>query len=114
MPNKPQPQQSLVSAPAHLEFCSCCGKSARITLVTGQSTREFYSKKLGHEVVTFLQKQKHIVVEEGNHLHASLDESALDETDVRLDFAFLPEEALTPDPEDEDLDEEEKPQQWLM
>jgi len=101
----------LIIVAAYLELCSCCGKTARITLASGESTKAFHSRKLGREIVTFLKEKGRITAEEHRYLHSSLNESTLDEENPFLDRMFLAEEALTKDDENSG---EGTPRQWLM
>jgi hypothetical protein len=78
---------------AQFELSTAAGICARITVVSGRSTHEFHSKRLGHKIITFLYENKYVTIQDSLSLRAILDESDLSQEYSDLDEEFFPTQA---------------------
>ena len=74
---KKKNKKPLVALAAYLEVCTVCHTHAVIVTASRKTTKNFYSKKSGRELIEQLLIFKHIDRKEWIYLQASLDASAL-------------------------------------
>ncbi len=103
-------KRPLIITGAYLEICQDCRSHAIIITASGKATKDFGSKKSGHELIGYLLEFRLITKEDEVFLRATLNESKLMEKDRHKECEFSSGDFMQEDP---DATPETQHKEWI-